>query len=556
VANFSRRHFLLALSVSLTGLTLAGCPSPSTNNAGGTGTSSPPAGGEGKSSAPGTLRYALTAEPTTLDPALVKDGVTIDLLQGIYEGLIGWSDKNEIVPLVAAEMPKVSADGKVYTFTIRDGAKFHNGRQIVAEDVKYSITRSLDKNLASEVAMNYLDDIEGAKEFNAGSATEVTGIKVIDPKTVSITLKEPRGYFLGKLTYGTAYLVAKEEVEKGEKNGSGAYIINEKNVVGSGPYKLGAYTLKERAELDAFDGYWGGKPKLSKIIRPIVKETSAARQMYDVGDLDIVTLDKSDYENAKADPLIKDQVHLFDRASTFYLGINQTKYVAFKDKRVRQAIAHAIDKDAIVNKVLLGANTLAEGVLPKGIPGYDESFKGLLYDPELSKKLLKEAGFEGGKGLPPLTLHFRESQPDLSKTAQVVKEQLSAVGITVDLKETEWNTYLTENGKDEHDLFHMRWGADYLDPQNFLSLLLSSTGTENHVAYHNPEYDALCAAADKEVDAKKRIEMYQKAQAIVVDDAAWVPLYYQRDLELIKPWVKGLRDGLMGHLPHTTTTTE
>ena len=227
---------------------------------------------------------------------------------------------------------------------------------------------------------------------------------------------------------------------------------------------MGAYTPKERVELEAFDGYWGGKPKLNKIERPIIKDTTAARNQFDTDGLDIVTLDKADYESAKSDPLLKDQIQLFDRASTFYIGINQTHYEPFKNKKVRQAIAHAIDKDAIVNKVLQGVNTLAEGVLPKGIPGYDPSFKGLLYDPELSKKLLIEAGFPGGKGLPPLILHFRESQPDLSKTAQVVKEQLAAIGVSLELKETEWNTYLTENAKNEHDIFHMRWGADYLDP--------------------------------------------------------------------------------------------
>ena len=122
-----------------------------------------------------------------------------------------------IIPLVAAEMPKVSADGKTYTFTIRDGAKFHNGRQIVAEDVKYSITRSLDKNLASEVAMNYLDDIEGAKEFNAGTAKEVSGLKVIDPKTIAITLKEARGYFLGKLTTAPPISLLKKKSRRARK---------------------------------------------------------------------------------------------------------------------------------------------------------------------------------------------------------------------------------------------------------------------------------------------------------------------------------------------------
>jgi ABC-type transport system substrate-binding protein len=250
---------------------------------------------------------------------------------------------------------------------------------------------------------------------------------------------------------------------------------------------------------------------------------------------------------------LKDQIKLWDRASTFYLGMNQTNYAPFKDRRVRQAFAHAIDKTAIVKNVLMDVNQQAEGVVPKGIFSYDTTFKGLPYDPEASKKLLAEAGFPEGKGLPPLTLYFREQQPDLRKTAEVIKEQLGAVGINIQLNEMEWGAYLRLNEQKKMDLFHMRWAADYLDPQNFLSLLLTTKGTENYTSYSNPAFDALCAQADAESDLAKRTELYRKAERIVVDDAPWVPLYYQKDLELIKPYVSGVRDMLLGHLPHLTT---
>jgi oligopeptide transport system substrate-binding protein len=187
------------------------------------------------------------------------------------------------------------------------------------------------------------------------------------------------------------------------------------------------------------------------------------------------------------------------------------------------------------------------------------------YDVEKAKKLLTDAGMPNGQGLPPLTLYFREQQPDLRKTAEVVKEQLSAIGVQVNLKEMEWLSYLKKNEAFETELFHMRWGADYLDPQNFLSLLLTTrppkdysgtqlyTGTENYTGYSNPAYDALCHKADAESDKTKRTALYRQAERIVVDDAPWVPLYYQKDLELMKPSVSGIRDMLLGHLPHRTT---
>ncbi len=527
------------------GLLLSGCPSPGSSG-----------GGTASGAVPGVLRYPLTANPTTLDPALVSDGPTIDVLHQMYEGLVGWNEKSEIIPLLAAEMPKISADGKTYTFTLRD-VKFPNGRAVTAEDVKYSITRALDPKLNSPVAMTYLNDIVGADAVAAGKATDLSGVKVIDPKTVSITLVAARAYFLGKLTYPTSYVVPKEEVEKGNKTEGGAFTIDEKNAgqCGTGPFRLASYTRQSKVVLDANKDYWGGAPKLTRIERPIILDAKTARNLYDAGQLDLITLEKGDYEQVKDDATLKDQIKSFDRAATFYLGMNQTHYKPFKDKRVRQAIAHAINKDAIVQSVLLGINERANGVLPKGIPGFDPNLKGLEYDPEKSKKLLAEAGFPDGKGLPPLTLTFREKQPDLAKTAEVVKEQLAAVGVQTNLNEMEWGAYLKATDNREVDFFHMRWAADYIDPQNFLSLLLHSEAPENRTAYSNPQYDRLCEQADAETDPAKRMALYNQAEKIVVDDAPWVPIYFQRDLELIKPYVTGIRDGLMGHLPHITTQT-
>ena len=504
---------------------------------------------------PAVLRYALTAEPTTLDPALVVDGPTIDLLQNVYEGLVGWNDKNEVIP-IGAEKWDVSADGKTYTFTLRSGVTFHNGRPVVAKDYAFAIQRSLDPKMVSPVALNYLDDIAGAKDFAAGKATTLSGVKVIDDTHIAITIVAPRSYFLGKLTFPTAYALDQAEVEKGEKLDTGGFSIGASNVVGSGAYKLASYVRQGKVILEANTSYWAGAPKLKKIERPIILDSKTARNRYDAGQLDIVTLEKGDYERDKSDSKVSGQIQTFGRAATFYLGLNQTNYAPFRDKRVRQAVAHAVDKDAIIKTVLLGINKRAEGVLPEGLPGFDEGFRGLPYDPAKSAALLQAAGFPNGKGLPNLVLSFREKQTDLAKAAEVLKEQLGKVGIPVTLREMEWGTFLKATDNKEIDLFHMRWSADYLDPQNFLSLLLTSGSPENRTGYTNKQYDALCAAADAEKNQRKRIELYAKAERFVVDDAPWVPIYFQKDLELIKPWVSGIKDSLMGHLPHKQTAVE
>ena len=310
--TLTRRSFC-ALTLSLASLALAGCPS--SNGSGG--------GSAGGSSVPGVLRYPIATEPSTLDPHRAQDGPTIDLLQNAHMGLVGWNDKTEVTPMAAKELPKISADGRVYTFTLRAGIKFHNGREVTADDVKYSLTRALDPRLASPVAGSYLDDIVGAKELASGKATELTGVKVIDKSTVELTLVGSRPYFLGKFTYPTAYILAKEEIEKGPTLPSGAKTIGSENAagVGCGPFKLTNYTPQKSVTLEANKDFVLGAPKLTKVERPIILDTKTARLQYDSGLLDIVALEKGDYEKDKSDPKYAGQVQTFNRASTYYVGL-------------------------------------------------------------------------------------------------------------------------------------------------------------------------------------------------------------------------------------------
>jgi ABC-type transport system substrate-binding protein len=541
-SHLSRRHALVTLAFAAA-LFAAGCSSRSSQGQ--------------DARVPGTLRYAISTEPTTLDPAMVSDGPTIDLLQNVYEGLVGWDDKNQVVPKLAAAMPDVSSDGTVYTFTLRGDATFTNGRKVTAEDVKHSLTRALDPKLSSPVAATYLNDIEGAQAVMDGKTGELAGVKAIDPRTVQITLSAPRAYFLGKLTYPTGYVVAREEVARGPSAPGGAKTIDETNTVGTGPFRLRSYTRQDRVVLEANADYWGGKPRLQVIERPIVLNAQQRHTLYEQGQLDLlIDMPTSDYERDREDPNLKDHIKFFNRAQVFYLGMNQTHYKPFKDKRVRQAFAHAIDKDAVVAGVMQDVSPRAEGIVPIGVPGYDPNFKGIPYDPARGKALLAEAGYPDGNGLPPLQLSFRESTPNLRKGAEILQEQLKQVGVPITLREMEWAAFLRATDARQIDLFHMRWAADYPDPQNFLSVLLHSKAPENRTAYNNPAYDALLDKADSSLDQEERIALYRKAERIVVDDAPWVPLYFQRDVELHRPYVKGIRSGLMGHLPHTTTTVD
>jgi oligopeptide transport system substrate-binding protein len=495
----------------------------------------------------GVFRYPIVTNPTTLDPHLVQDGDTIDLLQQMYEGLVGWGPDNQVVGLLA-ESWTVSEDGTVYTFKLRAGAKFHNGRAVTAEDVKWSFERCTDPKLASPVADAYFSDIVGLSDKYNGKAEEVSGVKVVDPQTVEIRVKQPTPYFLGKLTYVASSVLPKESVPVGGP------MTKVEEMVGTGPFKMARYEPQQLIVLSANKEYWGGAPKVESVERPVIGDAVTRLNKYKNGEVDLVMLERQDIAALQRDDKFKDHLTFFQRPAIWYVGLNQLMYPPFKDRRVRQSFAMAIDKERIVNDLLGGVNTIAHSIVPPGVPGGNRAdAKSFRYEPEKAKALLAEAGFAGVKGLPPLTLTFREDRPDIKIVAEAVASQLKAnLGVEVRLMTMEWGAYLDKFNKKEQTFYHMRWAADYLDPQNFLSHMLATWGPENKLGYANPEFDRLCAEADKTLDLDARLPLYAAAEDIALQDAVWIPIYFQRDAELINPRVKGLRESLFGHLPHTT----
>jgi len=536
-----RRHLNYAVALLAGVLLVTGCAKRET--------SAPPA--------QNILRYAITTEPTTFDPALVRDGPTIDLLFHVFEGLVQWDENNRLRPNLA-ESWSISADGRTYTFKLKKGVRFHNGREVTAEDFKYSIERACDPELASPVSATYLNDIVGALDKLNRKAQEVKGVAVVDKYTLRITIDHPKAYFLAKLTYPTAYVVCREAIEQNGDEVNGKRLrINERCAVGTGPFKMTQYVPGSKVVLEANKEYHAGAPKLDGIERPIVLDASTRHAMYERGDLDIVDVQKGDLLRDQQDPVLSKELRTFERAAVFYLGLNQNVFAPFKDRRVRLALAHATDKDAIVKVALMGVPQKANGIIPPGVLGYDPNFEGIPYEPEKARQLLAEAGYPEGRGFPTLTLTFREKTPDLRRAAEMIKEQYrKELGINVELREMEWGAFLDALDRKELPFVHLRWMADYLDAQNFLSVLLRTGVPENVVGYSNPRFDALCDAADKEQDEQKRIQLYREAERIAVQDVPWIPIYFQRDVELIKPYVKGIRDSLMGHLPHVTTYIE
>jgi oligopeptide transport system substrate-binding protein len=495
-----------------------------------------------------TLHIAQTAEPTTFDPALVQDGPTIEVLMHVFDGLVEWTPQNKLAPALA-ERWEVSPDGRTFTFHLRPDVRFQNGRLLKASDFIYSINRSLLPETRSTVAMSYLNDIVGAGDVAAGRAKEAKGLSAPDAQTLKITIDAPKAYFLSKLTYPTAYALCREIIEA-----RGGH-VDETNLVGTGPFRLTEYRSGGHIILERNPSYFEGPPKLARIERAIVLDAGTRHSMFESGQLDIVDVTMADLEQDRKDPELSSKLHYFNRPAVYYAALNQTGFPPFKDRRVRQAFSHAVDKDRICSTVLLGVNQRAAGILPPGVPGYDPQFTGLVYDVTKAKSLLAAAGFPEGRGFPPLTLTFRERMPDIKRVCEVMAEMLRTnLGIDVTLRELEWGKFLGERNHGAMPFYFLRWAADYLDPQNFTSVMLRTGAPENRIGYNSPEFDRLCDQGDVEQDPAKRLALYRRAQSIAVTDAPWSPVYFQKDVELWNPRLRGVEDSLMGHLPHKRTT--
>jgi ABC-type transport system substrate-binding protein len=457
----------------------------------------------------------------------------------VFSGLVSFDRDLNLIADIAEEIPTkenggISSDGTVYTFKIRKGVKFHDGsRQVRAEDFKFSMERSLDRRTLSTVGVVYLDDIIGAKGFARGEADEVTGIRVVNNFTLEITIDEPKSYFLAKLSYPTAYVVDEREVGDATCF-SGAQWTLRPN--GTGPFKLDEWDLGQRIVLTPNDGFHlEPGPSLAKVT--YVLAGGSALVMYENDEIDLTGVSINDIERIRdpSDPL---HAEFSENPSldTFYIGFN-TQEPPFNDRKVRQAFAMTVDKDVLAEVVLKELVVPAEGILPPGMPGFNEDLEGLPFDPDRARELLEEAGGAGSLGRITLLSSGRGASvgPIIEAIVAMWEENL---GVSVELSQEEFGLFLRDLDEGNFQMFDLGWIADYVDPQNFLDIKLHSQSANNETMYLNTEVDALLEEARTEQDQDRRLELYQQAEEIIVQDAPWIPLYHGKSNALIKPYVQ------------------
>ena len=506
-------------------------PAPTQPPAAAEQTAADAAPAENRGSPRNTARFVqLFVDPPTLDPHLTTDATSARIIVEVFGGLVTIDRNLEIVPDLA-ESWSVSQDGRVYTFHLRPDAVFHDGKPVTARDVQWSLERVTNPLTESPVVDQYLGDIVGVKEKLAGDSLNISGVRLIDEHTIEITIDQAKSYFLAKLTYPTGFVLDQENVDASPRNW-----FREPN--GTGPFRLAEYRVGETLKLGRNENYHLGPPNLEEV--EFILSGGTQMLMYENDEIHIAGVSLADLDRL-SDPdsdLYPELRTAPPNFSVNYIGLNVNE-PPLDDVKVRQALNLAIDKQEIASIVLGDLVEPADGILPPNFPGYDESVRGYQFDPVRAKQLLSESKYGNDlENIPPITITTPGSfGANVSLDMEVVLQMWERnLGITAEFQQTEYATFLKDLHKGRFQMFDIGWIADYPDPENFLDILFHSQSTNNHTHYSNPEVDSLLMQARIETDAQARYALYNQAEQQILDDAPWVPLWFDGESKLlVKP---------------------
>ena len=484
--------------------------------------------------ATGGVFNTLWSDPPTMDPHLVTDGTSYGIVIEVFSGLVrlGADTSNPFEPDLA-ESWSVLEGGTVYEFKLRNDLKFSNGDPVTAQDFKWSFERAAHPDTASTVAEEFLGDIVGIQDIVDGNASSASGIEVVDERTLRLTIDAPKAYFIAKLTYPTAFVLNKNNVESLGRNWSD-------EPVSTGPFILKEYRIGQRIRLARNDNFWDRTAYLDEVVFNLAGGVSMA--MYENDEIDITSVGLADLERVQdpTEEINKDLVEVPPNFAVSYVGFN-TNEAPFDDANFRQALNHAVDKQLIADQVFSNLVKPAYGIIPPGFPGYSAEIKGLEFDAQLAKDLLAQSAYADPATRPRIVLTVPGTGGSPGLTTEVVADMWRQnLGIEIEIQQVEWATYIQDLHRGRLQAWSgLSWQADYPDPQTFIDVLFRSTSAINYGGYANDQVDQYVVDAQTEQDATKRVEYYNNAEQIVISDAAWLPLWWGVDSKaLVKPWVK------------------
>jgi oligopeptide transport system substrate-binding protein len=518
--NWKRLLYVLLATV-IAGLLLAGCSKSAQNDKG------------------TVLRFAIGAEPQTLDPRKAT-GIPESLVdEQIFEGLCALDAHGNPIPGVAKSWD-ISPDGLTYTFHLRDNAKWSNGDPVTAQDFEYAWKTALSPQLASEYA-EQLYYIKNGEKYNKGQVgADQVGVKAVNDKTLVVKLEKPTAYFLTLMAFHTYYPVDKKVAEAHPD-----WAANPKTIIGNGPFKMKSWTHNSMIVLVKNNSYWDReKVKLTQINMILSEDVNTVLSMFENNQVDLTNNPPpvSEIPRLKKEGFLK----VYPYLGTYYYEFN-TQKAPFNNPKVRMAFALAINREAIVKDVTKSGEKPATGWVPYGLqdvkPGSDFRKVGgvLIKDNDIAtaKKLLAEAGYPDGKGLPPITLLYNTQ--DLNKAiAEAIQEMWKKnLGVQVNITNQEWKVYLQSRTTGNFQVARAGWIGDYADPMTFIDMMQTGNGN-NRARWSNPQYDKLVNLAKSTLDPAVRMKAMHEAEAILMKAMPIMPIYFYTQPILERPNLKGI----------------
>ncbi|MFK4466134.1 peptide ABC transporter substrate-binding protein [Bacillus sp. RC252] len=492
------------------------------------------------------LNVTVSEEIPSLDTAKTMDGTSAHVMQNIFEGLYVLDDQDQPIPAVAKSF-KRSEDGKKYTFDLRKDAKWSNGDSVTANDFMFAWKRAISPETASQYAY-MLFHVKNAKEINKGTMPlDELGVKVINDYKLEVELEQPIPYFLQLLAL-PIYLPQHESFLKEQgKN----YALEPSNLIYNGPFVLEKWKHEQEFQLKKNVTYWDQKKvKLDEINFQIVKDTMTVVNLYEAGDLDRVPINSQFVDKYKGSK----ELHMSSDPGIAMLRFNE-KNNALANKKVRQSISFALNKEDFVSHFINNGAKSASGLVPVGHIN-EETGKDFRkengdlspYDLQNAKKIWEEAKKE--LGVEQIKLEFLTFEQDNAKRmAEYIKGDLekNLHGLTIQIKQQPFKQKLQLEQTGDYDISMVNWGPDYKDPISYLELFTTSN-PNNKMNYSNPHYDELIKKAKNDLilDQKKRWEALREAEQVILEDAAVAPLYHIGSAYVQRDYVKGIEKHQFG----------
>jgi peptide/nickel transport system substrate-binding protein len=478
------------------------------------------------------VRYGVENRRSTLDMQFNSYPEVMDISDHAAESLVRFDWHMQLEPVLLTGMPKVSDDGRTYSFELKPGIKFHDGTTLKASDVKFSFERMFDPEVGAHNAF-IADMIAGAKDMQEGSAKELAGFKIIDDTHFDITLEFPYAAFLASIgqPYGSIYPEAAVKAA-GKDWGLTSYF-------GTGPFKITKFDMENGPYMERFEDYHGTKPKLDAIEFVFVDDPNTRLLEYEKGNIDVMTLKATFYPQYAASAFAP-EIGTYTPQGTIFVSPNlKNEYLS--NPKVREAISLAVDRNALVHDLMKDTVSLATTFIPPSMMGFDKDAAPYAYDRDRAKALMKEAGYENGFEIDGY-IRGEALNDTAGRTLLALQEQLSYIGIKVNIVKVDSGSWSDIRSAGGISLYIGTWYTDFPDPDGFITSYLHSNNSKLYSNfYDNPEFDKLINQGQAEADQAKRGEFYRAADHLASRvDYAVIPLFHEDMFYFCKPYVKDL----------------